>query len=78
RTCRGLAVGRTIFHEPARAWFSAQASPPGAAATAHDAVHDDALIAAVRCNYEALIEAWTATRAPRSEGALEASRESRT
>ena len=63
RTCRGFAVGRTIFHEPARAWFAAQAAQPGPA----NATRDEALIAAVRRNYEALIDAWTGLRATSGE-----------
>jgi 5-dehydro-2-deoxygluconokinase len=49
RYCRGFAVGRTIFQEPARAWLAG-------------AVDDGGLVAAVRRNFEALIEAWTAAR----------------
>ena len=50
RFCRGFAVGRTIFGEPARAWLANEAD-------------DEALIAAVRRKYEALIDAWRAARA---------------
>ncbi|MBK8742300.1 MAG: 5-dehydro-2-deoxygluconokinase [Betaproteobacteria bacterium] len=57
RSCRGFAVGRTIFHEPARAWLAAQ----GGAAGGNDAI-DAGLIAAVRRNYETLIDAWLAAR----------------
>ncbi len=49
RTCRGFAVGRTIFHDASRAWL---------AGTLDDAV----LVAAVRQNFEALIDAWAAAR----------------
>jgi 5-dehydro-2-deoxygluconokinase len=49
RTCRGFAVGRTIFLEPARAWLAG-------------AVDDAGLVAGVRKNFEALIDAWTASR----------------
>jgi 5-dehydro-2-deoxygluconokinase len=49
RTCRGFAVGRTIFHEPARAWLSG-------------AIDDGDLVRGVRANFEALIDAWTQTR----------------
>ena len=49
RTCRGFAVGRTIFGEPARAWLAG-------------AIDDDSLVAAVRRNFEALIDAWCAVR----------------
>ena len=63
RTCRGFAVGRTIFDEPARAWFAAQAA--GSAQGA--AVRDEALIAVVRRTYESLIDAWTRARAAAQE-----------
>jgi 5-dehydro-2-deoxygluconokinase len=43
--CRGFAVGRTIFGEPARRWLE-------------NDLDDAALVAAVRSNYEALIRAW--------------------
>jgi 5-dehydro-2-deoxygluconokinase len=49
RTCRGFAVGRTIFGDPARAWLA-------------NAIDDAGLIAGVRNNFEALIDAWTAAR----------------
>ena len=49
RTCRGFAVGRTIFGEPARAWLA-------------NAIDDAGLVAAVRANFEALIDAWQAAR----------------
>ena len=49
RTCRGFAVGRTIFHEPARAWLAG-------------AIDDAGLVAGVRTNFEALIDAWTEAR----------------
>src|SRR4029434_8681030 len=45
RTCRGFAVGRTIFGEPARAWLA-------------NAIDDAGLMAAIRTNFEALIDAW--------------------
>ena len=45
RTCRGFAVGRTIFHEPAGAWLAG-------------AIDDVELKKQVRANYEALIRAW--------------------
>ena len=50
KTCRGFAVGRTIFHDPARGWLA-------------DELDDAGLITGVRRNFEALIDAWTATRA---------------
>ena len=49
RTCRGFAVGRTIFAEPARAWLA-------------NTIDDAGLVAAVRANFEALIDAWQAAR----------------
>ncbi len=53
RSCRGFAVGRTIFHDASRAWLSG-------------ALDDAGLVAAVRKNFEALIDAWTAAR-PREQ-----------
>jgi 5-dehydro-2-deoxygluconokinase len=47
--CRGFAVGRTIFHDPARAWLLG-------------ALDDAGLVSAVRRNFETLIDAWTETR----------------
>jgi 5-dehydro-2-deoxygluconokinase len=52
KTCRGFAVGRTIFHEPARAWLAG-------------ATDDAGLVTGVRANFEALIEAWTDARSAR-------------
>jgi 5-dehydro-2-deoxygluconokinase len=52
RSCRGFAVGRTLFGDPARAWFAG-------------AIDDAGLVAAVRKNFEALIDAW---RDARGEG----------
>ena len=49
RICRGFAVGRTIFHDASRAWLEG-------------ALDDAGLVAAVRQNFEALIDAWTAAR----------------
>jgi len=49
RHCRGFAVGRTIFHDPARAWLTG-------------ALDDAGLVAGVRRNFEALIDAWAAAR----------------
>jgi len=48
-TCRGFAVGRTIFQTPAKAWLTGE-------------IDDDALKARVRATYESLIEAWRAAR----------------
>jgi 5-dehydro-2-deoxygluconokinase len=50
-TCRGFAVGRTIFEAPARQWLAG-------------AIDDAALVRAVRATFEALIDAWQETRAP--------------
>ena len=47
--CKGFAVGRTIFHDPARAWLAGE-------------IDDAALKARVRATYEALIDAWRAAR----------------
>ncbi len=52
RYARGFAVGRTIFGEPARAWLAG-------------AIDDAGLIAGVRTNYEALIDAWIEARQER-------------
>jgi 5-dehydro-2-deoxygluconokinase len=49
RCCRGFAVGRTIFHEPARQWLAGT-------------LDDRALIDAVRATYEKLIGAWRTAR----------------
>jgi 5-dehydro-2-deoxygluconokinase len=49
RTCRGFAVGRTIFDDPARSWLAGT-------------LDDAGLIIGVRRSFEALIDAWTATR----------------
>jgi 5-dehydro-2-deoxygluconokinase len=47
--CRGFAVGRTIFHGPSRAWLAQE-------------IDDAALVRRVRDTFEALIDAWEATR----------------
>ena len=44
-TCRGFAVGRTIFQEPSRAWLAGD-------------IDDQTLIAQVRTTFETLITAW--------------------
>jgi len=49
RTCRGFAVGRTIFEEPSRRWLSG-------------AIDDATLVQEVRAKFEMLIDAWRATR----------------
>jgi 5-dehydro-2-deoxygluconokinase len=50
RSCKGFAVGRTIFHEPASAWLAG-------------AIDDATLRQRVRAAYEALIDAWREARA---------------
>ena len=50
-TCRGFAVGRTVFQEPATKWFAG-------------AIDDAALKQAVRASVEALVDAWRDARAP--------------
>ena len=49
-TCRGFAVGRTVFQEPATKWLAG-------------IVDDAELKRAVRANFEALIDAWRDARA---------------
>ncbi|RDU96918.1 bifunctional 5-dehydro-2-deoxygluconokinase/5-dehydro-2-deoxyphosphogluconate aldolase [Trinickia dinghuensis] len=48
-TCKGFTVGRTIFHEPSRAWLAGE-------------IDDDTLIASVRATFETLIHAWREAR----------------
>jgi 5-dehydro-2-deoxygluconokinase len=48
-TCRGFAVGRTIFHEPSRAWLAGE-------------IDDGALIDRVQGTFETLIGAWRDAR----------------
>ena len=55
RACRGFAVGRTIFQEPARAWLAG-------------AIDDAGLVAGVRRNFESLIDVWTETRSKEPRG----------
>ena len=50
RTCRGFAVGRTIFQDPARAWLAG-------------GIDDEAFKARVRATFERLIDAWREARA---------------
>ena len=50
RTCRGFAVGRTIFHDASRAWLAGECD-------------DATLKRRVRERYEALIRHWRAARA---------------
>jgi len=49
RTCRGFAVGRTIFQEPSRAWMAAE-------------IDDETLIQQVQQTFEQLIQAWCSSR----------------
>jgi 5-dehydro-2-deoxygluconokinase len=50
-TCRGFAVGRTVFQQPSAKWLSG-------------AIDDAALKRAIRTKFEALIDAWQEARAP--------------
>src|SRR6478672_11278646 len=52
-TCRGFAVGRTVFHAPAARWLVGT-------------IDDAALERAIRANFEALVDAWQDARAPKS------------
>ena len=52
-TCRGFAVGRTIFSEPSGAWLAGT-------------IDDAELKRRVRATYEALIDAWRAVRTKES------------
>jgi len=63
-SCRGFAVGRTIFHEPAKAWLAG-------------AIDDATLKAQVRKTYDALIDAWDATRRGAVVGGARAAGEAR-
>jgi 5-dehydro-2-deoxygluconokinase len=49
-SCRGFAVGRTIFHDPSRAWLAGE-------------IDDKELVRRVRATFEALIGAWREVRA---------------
>ena len=55
-TCRGFAVGRTVFQEPATKWFAG-------------AIDDAALKQAIKANVETLVDAWREARAPSSTAA---------
>jgi 5-dehydro-2-deoxygluconokinase len=48
-TCRGFAIGRTIFHEPSRAWLANE-------------IDDATLVARVGTNFQRLIAAWREAR----------------
>jgi len=49
RSCRGFAVGRTIFHEPAAAWLAGE-------------IDDAGLKRRIRANFEGLIALWRKSR----------------
>ena len=49
-TCRGFAVGRTIFREPSRRWLAAS-------------IDDAELKRGIRANFDRLIDAWRNARA---------------
>jgi 5-dehydro-2-deoxygluconokinase len=55
RSCRGFVVGRTISHEPARAWLAGE-------------LDDAGLIAQVVANFAALVRAWRDARRPAARG----------
>ncbi|TKC80353.1 5-dehydro-2-deoxygluconokinase [Trinickia terrae] len=48
-SCKGFTVGRTIFHEPSRAWLAGE-------------IGDAEVIASVRKTFEMLIGAWRAAK----------------
>jgi len=52
-TCRGFAIGRTIFHEPSRAWLANE-------------IDDATLVERVRASFEQLIAAWRDVRGGRA------------
>ena len=49
KACRGFAVGRTIFHEPTRAWLAGE-------------IDDAALVERASAGFEKLIRAWREAR----------------
>ncbi|QDE38382.1 5-dehydro-2-deoxygluconokinase [Luteibacter pinisoli] len=62
RSCRGFAVGRTLFSEPSKAWLAGQ-------------IDDAALVDQARAAFEAMIQAWQQgagrnTHSPVKEGAV--------
>jgi 5-dehydro-2-deoxygluconokinase len=59
KTCKGFTVGRTIFHEPSRAWFAGE-------------IDDATLVSNVRDTFETLIRAWRAARADTGVAAVPA------
>jgi len=50
RSCRGFAVGRTIFNDPARDWLAGR-------------IDDATLKLRMRATYESLVDAWQAAKA---------------
>ena len=48
--CKGFAVGRTIFQQPAEAWFA-------------EKIDDDAAVDLIARNYRELIDLWRIGRA---------------
>jgi len=54
KSCRGFVVGRTISHEPARAWLTGS-------------LDDAGLISQVVANFAALVRAWRDARGARAE-----------
>jgi 5-dehydro-2-deoxygluconokinase len=56
RTCRGFAVGRTIFREPSRQWLAGE-------------IDDATLTRNVRANFESLIKVWQEVRGQKKEEA---------
>jgi 5-dehydro-2-deoxygluconokinase len=59
KTCRGFAVGRTIFHDPSRAWLAGECD-------------DATLKRMVRERYEALIRHWREARSASRQEAVRA------
>jgi 5-dehydro-2-deoxygluconokinase len=57
RSCRGFAVGRSIFQDPARAWLNGE-------------IDDQALIQRCCDSFEQLILAWQRIRAPHRRDSL--------
>ncbi len=55
KTCKGFTVGRTIFHEPSRAWLAGE-------------IGDAELVASVRATFEKLISEWRTARASTTAG----------
>jgi 5-dehydro-2-deoxygluconokinase len=54
RTCRGFAVGRTIFQGPSLDWLAGR-------------IDDATLVARIRANFETLVRVWREARASRKE-----------